>query len=424
MAGENLAVLNSIAPDVSGSRTPGSAANGPGPYDADYRDLITEDPEKKIEREREDEETSKETKITTEEQEEESEEVKEGSEKESEEDEEEIDTSKIPFHRPQIKEIKAEFPEFFKKFPQVRDAIFREAEFSQIFPTVDDAKEAFESNQAFETLSDAALAGNAEPIIDSLQKTDEKALETFAASFLPTLYKRNQELYSTIVTPLFENLLRHIYKSSDENMKNSAINIADFLFGQGAESSLKGEKSFSKNFQVSEEQKKLQEERDLRTAESFRSCAGFVSDEANKAMRALVLKDFDPEKVFTTSIRNMLVDEVVKKIDEQLAHDNGHKAIMSAAWKRAKNKGYSDDEKSKLIHTYLARAKSLIPSVRDKVRSSALGKETKRVEDRREKIERVQVKKEVIPSQSHLKNGSDHGKKDYSKMSDLDILNS
>src|ERR1700694_5184007 len=38
---------------------------------------------------------------------------------------------KGPFNRPSIKEIKAIYPDFFEKFPDIKEAIFREAAFAQ-----------------------------------------------------------------------------------------------------------------------------------------------------------------------------------------------------------------------------------------------------------------------------------------------------
>src|SRR5437660_282354 len=45
---------------------------------------------------------------------------------------------------PQFKEITKKYPNFFKDFPNLRHAFFREKEYSEIFSTVDEAKEAQE----------------------------------------------------------------------------------------------------------------------------------------------------------------------------------------------------------------------------------------------------------------------------------------
>src|SRR6266568_166087 len=385
-------------------------------YDEDYNILNEEKSEAKEETEEESEsEDVKETEL---------EETKEESEESEESDEEkEIETKDIPYGRPTIREIKKEFPEFFTKFPELKEAIFREIEYTKLFPTVEDAKSAFTENEAFSVMSESALNGDSGPILESLEKTDKKALQAFSFSFLPNLYKRSQETYYDVVTPLFENMLRQAYKSNDENLKNSSLNIFQYLFGDKGDSEavLKGEKTLSKNLNITEEQKKLQENRDAETSNRFRQTAENVSSEVQRFMKSLVLKDFDPDKVFTPFLRNQLAEEVVKRIDNALSNDNGHKIIMSARWKHAKQSNYSDDEKSKLISTYLARAKSLIGPIREKVRSQALGKAEKQSENKRKQIsESVHKDKSGVGMPANGKPSKE--KPDYRKMSDIDIF--
>lgn len=394
----------------------GTVDKSSGPhYDEDLNELNTgsEDVEVEENEDAEEEEEVDSDAVASDEEEEESEEI----------EEEEEEPVKIPFSRPSIKEIKAKYPEFFSDFPDVKDSIFREAQFTKLFPTVEDAQEAFTDNEAFGVLSEAALSGDSTPIIDSLEKTDPKALAAFAGSFLPALYKKNQEIYSTIVTPLFESFFRHVYKTGDENMKNSAINLAEEFFGKDdGEASATGKKTLSRITQITEEQKQAKLASEAQNATAFRSAASYVSDEVGKSMRVLVGKDFDPNKVFTPTVRRMLIEDIVKRIDRQLTSDKAHETVMGARWKRARSSGFSSDEKAKIISTYLARAKSLISPVREKVRREAMGKTEKDTERTSEKIRKTVSPKETNGGRS---NGRPAGPaKDYSKMSDLDILNS
>ena len=120
----------------------------------------------------------------------------EDEDKETEEDEEdeEVKDKNFPFEVPSFSEIKAEFPEFFKKFPQFRDLVFQQAEYRKIFSTVEDAKEANDDIVAFNGLRDGVLAGKADVLIDAIEETDKAASERFALSFLPALHKKNSEL--------------------------------------------------------------------------------------------------------------------------------------------------------------------------------------------------------------------------------------
>lgn len=342
------------------------------------------------------------------------------SNEESEDSEDDDKKPQIPFDRPTVKAIKAEFPEFFTKFPTLKDAYFREIEFTKLFPTIEEAKESFEDNQAFSTLSDAALAGDPTPILESIDKTDSKAFQLFATSFLPALFKRNQETYQEAITPIFEGLIRQMYKSSDDNIKNSGLNIAKFIFGDDhAEDIAKGTKTFSKLTQLTEDQKKTKTENDERVAKGFTDAYNHVESQINLGLKTLILRDFDPNKAFSKFMRNQLADEVVKRIKKQLESDTAHGAVMGARWKRAKSTGYNNDEKSKIVATFLARAKSLIPNTSERVRSLALGKHVENSEKRTRQL--APVKRELNGGRpSSGKTPSE--KRDYKKMSDMEIL--
>lgn len=343
---------------------------------------------------------------------------------ETDEEDEQAEDIKLPNDRPTIKAIKAEFPDFFTKFPELKDAYFREIEFTKLFPTVEDAKEAFEDNEAFNNLSESALSGNPVPLLESIEKTDPKAFELFTVSFLPSLYKKNQEAYNAAVTPIFEGLVRQMYRNSDENLRNTAENVAQFLFGDDGKSILDGKVTFSKTAKLSEEQQKLNSERESRNATAFRESVTYVESEIDKNLKAIILRDFDPNKVFSKFMRDQLATEVVKRIKNQLGQDAGHRSVMSSRWKRAKNNGYSAAEKDKIISTFLARAKSLIPINSEKVRSLAAGKQIKAADDKRSRL--APVKREVLGGRASSGNGRESRsieKKDLRKMSDIDILN-
>jgi hypothetical protein len=355
---------------------------------------------------------------TPEEIEEEPEETEEEPEETEEEEESEVEPQ---FVRSSVKEIKSKYPEFFKDFPTVKEAIFRDQQYTSIFPTIDDAKESFTDSQAFSALSEASLAGNPVPVMESLEKTDPKAFNTFSRSFLPALYKRNQEVYQEVITPLFENALRQAYASGDENMKNSATNIAQFLFGSDGPDSVEGKKTLAKGLKVDEEQKDLKTARESREAKEFLAASGDVQTRLDKNLKALISKNFDPNNVFTKFTLNAAVNEVLSRINKQLANDKSHMQIMASCWKKATRNGYSEDEKVKIISTFLARAKSLIPHIREEVRSAALGKVSRAAVDKSKKIG---VHKETtnVGRPYSGNNGNNLRKQDFRKMTDDEIL--
>ena len=414
-----------VSPSIIAS--PKSGADGPK-YDEDVNLLEegnTDDSTGVVEVDESDLDEGKEVKVTLPKKDQSDEDSDEDESEEPEEDEDEsTKPADIPFDRPTITEIKAEFPELFKKFPALKDSYFRELEFSKLFPTIEDAKEAFEDNEAFSTLSESALSGDPVPLLDSIEKTDTKAFELFANSFLPALYKKNQDLYVQTVNPIFQNLVRSLFADRDENTRNAGLVLADFLFGANGESIAKGQTSVVKSTELSAEQKKLKEQRDNQLTTGFRASAGKVQENVTKSLEALALKNvnFDPNKVFSPFLRKQGAQEVIKRVMKQLESDKGHMTVMAARWKRARANGYTSDDESKIISTYLARAKSLIPDACSKVSAAMLGTKVKAADDRREQTRSAPREINSGRTSEGRSSSSSSGRFDYSKMSDADIF--
>lgn len=363
-----------------------------------------------------------ETPLTEEEVEEEEipdeEETEEGTE-ETPEEEEEQEGIEIPHDRPTPKEVKAKYPNFFKDFPELKEGFFREIEYTKLFPTVEDAKEALEDNSAFRVLQDSAFKGDSGPILQAIQKSDPTAFTRFARNFIPTLYKMDQNLYSETVNPLFENLVRYAFnegkKHNNENLQNAALVLSELLFE--TDGIAKGEKTIVKKLEPLKDTKE-------QDATLFRTAFGKVSPKIVSSMNSLIAKDLDPNRVFSPFLRDKIVEEVRNRIDKQLEMDDGHRRVMSSRWARAKDQGYIDAELSKIISTYLARAKALIPSIRDDVRKRALATKQRNSDKREERVKSRTPERREATGGRPTKPPSKNGKVNYREMSDLDILNS
>ena len=96
---------------------------------------------------------------------------------------------------------------------------------------------------------------------------------------------------------------------------------------------------------------------------------------------------------------------------------------MNSRWKRARLNGYTEADKASIITTFLARAKSILPTIKNKIVKSALGIQSSASKEREDRIVKVTpVRKENNGGPSSSSNGK--AKLDYRKMSDLEILNS
>jgi hypothetical protein len=351
--------------------------------------------------------------------------------KESEEDKLEKDDNDkpFPFERPSIQEIKAKYPDFFKDFPVFRDVVFQEIEYRKLFPSIEDAKESIEDNIAYQGIRESVLNGKVDVLLGAIEETSKESANKFALSFLPALHKKDSQLYSQAVTPLFENLTRTLYRSSDENTRNAALVLARYLFGKDATAIAEGQLTFAKSTEESEDAKKVREDREKFQTEKTQEFTSVAVQEMRAGMARLILRDLDPSNRMSERAKTLLVKDIIDEVDRKLAADEGHMKTMNARWARAHREGLNTASKEKVVSAYLSRAKQVIPSVRDAARKSFFGDKAREGRSLREEVNKKSASNKEVTSGRVSNNAKNvvalkSGRELYRKMSDLDILSS
>jgi hypothetical protein len=375
--------------------------------------------------------------------EEEEEEIPDGADEE-EQEEEEIETEEQeetppeisdlhPFERPSLKSVEEAFPGLLKKFPSLRDMYFREAEYSKLYPTIDDAKEANENNIAFTSIRESVFDGDGSKFFSAIKEVGERNLEKFSMNVLPTLFKVHPDAFWRAVNPLVEDVARNMFnkgvKEKDENLQNAARYLSDYFFGNTEIA--EGKRTSIPKIEENTEVAKEREEWDNERGNAFRSTV--EKDVRNQLNSLIEGKDpksgksrLDPDGVFSPFIKNTIIDKIIEDLGTQLASDKDHIRFMDSLWSKAKRNGRTDEDKARLLSAYLARAKSLIPTLRSKYVSEALGQKVRISTSRKEKSEVTESRRDA----GTLGRGSNGSNKNYNpksinynKTSDADILN-
>jgi hypothetical protein len=122
------------------------------------------------------------------------------------------------------------------------------------------------------------------------------------------------------------------------------------------------------------------------------------------------------------SITKAIIDKVVNTVKA----DKEFSRYKDRLWKDAKSNGYRSDDKSRIINASLARAKSLVPSIRRGLIAEALGSSPLENGKRREKLETINSRREPGSSgrEAAVRDRMPSAKGiDWKKTSDLDFLN-
>jgi hypothetical protein len=208
-------------------------------------------------------------------------------------------------------------------------------------------------------------------------------------------------------------------KDSNENLKNAALVLSDYFFGDLAVA--EGTKTFvQKEDPIKAAESKAAEKYDNERYIIFRAgVSNGIRDQVSN-----LISEGDKLNSLSPFIRSVIIDKVIDQVGATLAKDQSHLRYMDSLWDRAKKNGRTDEDKTKLISAFLSRAKSLIPSIRSKLIAEATGSGPEASAEKLNKVTKVAARVPESGGRPSTKRTDYNPKRiDYRKTSDEDIIN-
>lgn len=266
---------------------------------------------------------------------------------------------------PSFAKINEAYPDFFKKFPEVRTALGRELEYKKLYPTIDDAKESKSRLDFHMELEESIMGGKPGLLLSTLHKTDEKALEAFSTNFLPTLLKGNPPLYEKVALPIVKNVLltarKEAEKTNSKDLANAVNWVASWFF-DNEDGSIPNEEKKETNDEPSEDAKNLQRML-LQKVTDFRD---ELTETTQTILENTVKSTVDPKKEVPSVLREALVNKILSDLKTELGKDTEHTSLMTRLWAEARKSNYSRQSLNQLKTAYLVGAKKILPVIQKK----------------------------------------------------------
>lgn len=302
------------------------------------------------------------------------------SDKDTEDDDESRDLSLY-------QQVKKANPELFKKFPELKDAIFREQKYTQIFPSIEEAEDAKDRNETFGKMEADILEGKSEELFKAVEATDKTSFIKLAHNLLPTILSQDKDLYSDIIALPIKRAVQQAYiqakKADNKNLMNAALYIDDFFFeGDGISNDPKTSSPSKKDVKKDPEVERLEKERDEH--------AERIRNEFNTSV--IESLRFRLSKEISSSITNYEFDEYKRKnvsrdieneVNNLLANDVRYQASIKSLYNQASSAKFNSEWKARIISAYLARAKAVLPIAKKKVIEEATGRKQAPTEKKR-----------------------------------------
>jgi ribosomal protein L22 len=271
-----------------------------------------------------------------------------------------------------FKEVKKTFPELLKKFPQLQANYYKAEQYTEIFPSVEDARAGSQKAEVFDIINNQVLQGDISLILNAVEAEAPKSLNRIAETILPDLYKKDPQLYSAAMAPEIKKLvisaIRAGEKSGNENLKNAALVLQEYVFGANG---LPADKA---PVQEDPEKQQLKNQAATLFLQQAHSYENDVKDFTAKHLVKSIEDGLDPDGTMSDFVKGKLVEQIVDDVNSNLMKNGTITKEMNSLWLKAAQKGFSAEMKPVIARAFLARAKLILPAIKQKRRAEVFGK--------------------------------------------------
>jgi len=292
--------------------------------------------------------------------------------------EEELDLV-VPVRR---KEILAKYPNLFKEFPHLERAYYKEQQYSEILPTIEDAKDAVEKATALDNFERDLLDGNTEKILQAVKNQDKNSFHKIVDNYLNVLGNVDKDAYYHVVGNIVKSTIVSMLQESKrtgeggEPLKIAAQILNQFVFGS---SDFEPSKPLAK---TEDKEDNTQKERERKFIQrQFEQARGDLKTRIDNVLKSTINANIDPKASMTDYVKKNASRETLETIQSMINEDTRFKSIIDKLWDSAHKADFSRQSLDKIKSAYLSRAKTLLPDVIKKARNEALKGMGKRVSE-------------------------------------------
>jgi hypothetical protein len=331
----------------------------------------------------------------TKEEDEEEKEGKEGEEEEVDELKEIEDELKEPTEEDlelmtpvRRREILNKYPTLFKDFPYLEKAYYREQQFTEIFPTIPDAREAQEKAKVMDGFEEQIMkGGNIGIVLDAIKEENPETFNTVIDNLLPALHKADERAYFHVVGNIIKSTIvsmvqeaRNLGEEQGSPLQAAANILNQYIFGTNkftGPQPLAKPKDTEKLTQEEQSAKKQQEILN----QQFESVREDLQTRTDNVLRATIEGNIDPKKAMTDYVRKNATREAFDTLETLIGKDTRFRTLLNKLWEKAFEENFTKQSQERIRAAYLSKAKTLLPTVIKKARNEALKGMGKRTVD-------------------------------------------
>lgn len=344
-------------------------------------------------------------------------------------DDEEIDEDKLELTTPiRRSEILKKYPEVFKDFPYLEKAYYREQQFTEVFPTIDDAKEAFAKSETLDKFEADLFEGKTELLLKAVKDNDPNAFNKLADNYLSTLANVDKTAYHHVISNITKHTIQTMIDEAsgmdEENgtkLKIAAQILNQFVFGS---SKFTAPTKLSSDEVKDENKSKLDNERKEFLQTKLDDAVDTLNTRVNNSIKSTIEANLDPKNSMTDFVRKHSVNEALDEVSKLLEKDTRFKSLIDRLWDKAAKNNFKKELVDDIRNAYMSRAKTVLPTVIKTARNNALKGMGKRVSDNNDGDDKKgDIKRRSTSSNDDKLSAKDKDNKIPKGMSALDFMN-
>jgi len=275
------------------------------------------------------------------------------------------------------KEILAKYPKLFKDFPYLEKAYYREQQFTETFPTIQDAKNAATKANIVDRLDREILNGDISSILYAAKNENPEAFNKIADNYLPVLKHVDPPAYYHVMGNVLKDTIITMVREAralgegGAPLQAAANILNQFIFGS---QNFTPPTTLSRQQDPQElnRQQQIQQENQQRFYTQFESVKEDLQTRADNVLKSTIDQHIDPNESMTDYVRGHATREALSTLGDLMSRDKHFRGLLDRLWEKAFEKRFDKDSTDKIKSAYLSKAKTLLPSVIKKARNEAL----------------------------------------------------
>lgn len=267
------------------------------------------------------------------------------------------------------KEVLAKYPTLFKDFPHLDKAVYREQKYSELLPTLRDAKLAVDKAQTLDNISSQLADGNTTMLLQSVKEEDPEAFNTLVDNYLANLQLVDKNSYFHVLGNIVKHLVITMHNSEDQDTKTAASILYKFIFNS---EKFEPPTKLSQKDPKDEREAKL-EEREVEFQKNVLDThVNAVNIRIDNTIKTIVDRNIDPRDSMNPYVKEKAIQDCVTTVERELKKDARFQGIIDKLWERAADDNYSQDSLDKIRTACLSKAKGILPTIIRNTRHNAL----------------------------------------------------